>query len=168
MKNRRNLLTTVVATAALGSAALFAPAASAGSDVAWSLSFGGPGFGVNVAQPAYGGYYGAPYRPYYRPVVVAPPVYYRPAPVVYRPVVVAPRPVVVAPRPAYYAPAAVVYGPRGYAPASVRTADFMRPESAGNHGQLARQRTHESEFSYKCSGAFPTDEGQLSGRCCTP
>lgn len=108
MKNRRALFSTVLGTAALGAAALFAPAASAGSDIAWSLSIGGPGYGLNVGQPAFGGYYGAPYRPYYRPVVVAPPVYYRPPPVVYRPVVVAPRPV-------YYAPAPVVYGPRGYA-----------------------------------------------------
>ena len=125
MKNRRNALTAVVATAALSAAALFAPAASAGSDVAWSLSFGGPGYAVNVGQPAYGGYYGAPYRPYYRPVVVAPRVYYRPAPVVYRPVVVAPRPV-------YYAPAPVVYGPRGYAP--VRPA----PRHYGGYGDYDR------------------------------
>ena len=108
MKNARTVVSTLAGAVALGTAALFAPVASAGSDIAWSLSIGGPGYGVNVGQPAFGGYYGAPYRPHFRPIVVAPPVYYRPPPVVYRPVVVAPRPV-------YYAPAQVVYGPRGYA-----------------------------------------------------
>ena len=31
-----------------------------------------------------------------------------------------------------------------------------------------RQDTLESEFSYKCPGTFPTDDGRLSGRCFAP
>ena len=33
--------------------------------------------------------------------------------------------------------------------------------------QRQRKDSHESEFSYKSSGTFPTDAGRLSGRCCT-
>ena len=119
--NRTRIFTAAVGATLIGAATLFSSAASAGNNVAWSVSIGGPGFAVSAGQPVYGrgfvgpAYYGAPYRPYYRPyyrphyrpVVVAPPVVYRPyyAPVVApypayvpRPVVYAP-PVVVAPRP---------------------------------------------------------------------
>ena len=103
--NHRKIFAAAAASALIGATALFAPAASAG-DVAWSVSFGGPGFGITAGEPAYRGYQGggyrAPYRPYYRP--------YRPH---YRPIVVAP-PVVYAPRPIVYAP---YY--RGYTPAPV-------------------------------------------------
>jgi hypothetical protein len=63
---------------------------------------GGPGFAVNAGQP----YYGAPYRPSYRPH------YYRPAPVVYRPYY---RPYY-APRPVYVAPPVVYTQPYSYYP----------------------------------------------------
>jgi hypothetical protein len=110
--NRTRILTASVGTLLVGAASVFAPMASAGNNVGWSVSIGAPGFAVTAGQPAWGGYgqvgrpyYSAPYRPYYRPnyrpVVVAPPVAYRPW---YAPVV-AP-----APYP-YYAPRAVVYAP---------------------------------------------------------
>ena len=114
MIRRNALIASTVAILATG--AMFAPAASAGGNVAWSVSIGAPGFGIVAGQPAVGaGYYGAPYvpayrpyyRPAYRPVVVAPPVILRPAPIVYRPVVVPARRYVVAPTP-YYAPRAYV------------------------------------------------------------
>jgi hypothetical protein len=116
--NRTRILTAAAGTTLIGAAALFSSVASAGNNVAWSVSVGGPGFTVSAGEPAYGygrgfvspAYYGAPHRPYYTP-------YYRPH---YRPVVVAP-PVVYspyyAPYPAYapyrpyYAPR-VVYAPR--------------------------------------------------------
>ena len=101
------MLVAALGTAAVGAAALFSTAASAGGNVAWSVSVGAPGFAVSAGQPAY---YGAPYRPYYRP-------YYRPAPVVYRPYYYAPRPVYYAPRPVYYAPPVVYTQP--YYPAPV-------------------------------------------------
>ncbi len=110
MKHRK-IFATAAASAAIGAAALLAPAASAGN-VGWSVSIGGSGFGIVAGEPAYrGGHhyhsrYRAPYRPYYRP-------HYRPY---YRPVVVAP-PVVYAPRPIVYAPAPIVYPYRGYVPA---------------------------------------------------
>jgi len=117
--NRSRILSTTVATMLIGGTALFSSLAAAGNNVAWNVSIGGPGFAVTAGQPFYGArYYGAPYHPYYRsyyrPVVIAPPVYgpwyapvavapaypiYAPAPVVYAPpVVVARRPYV---RPAY-------------------------------------------------------------------
>ena len=104
--NRTKMLVAALGTAAVGAAAMYSTAASAGGNVAWSVSIGGPGYAVTAGQPAY---YGAPYRPYYRP-------YYRPAPVVYRPYYrpyYAPRPVVVAPpvvytQPYSYYPAPVV------------------------------------------------------------
>jgi hypothetical protein len=102
--NRTKMLVAALGTAAVGAAAMFSPAASAGSNVAWSVSVGGPGFAVTAGPPRY---YGAPYRPYYRPH------YYRPAPVVrpyYRPYY--------APRPVYYAPPTVVYS-QPYYPAPV-------------------------------------------------
>ena len=86
------MLVAALGTAAVGAAAMFSTAASAGGNVAWSVSVGAPGFAVSAGQP---GYYGAPYRPYYRPH------YYRPAPVAYRP---------------YYAPYRVVVPQPVYAP----------------------------------------------------
>jgi hypothetical protein len=113
----RNSILALAGTALLGAAALFPSPASAGGNVAWSVSVGGPGFAVTAGEP---GYFGAPYRPYYRPhfrpshrpVVIAPPVAYRPwygpafGPVPYR---------VYAPQPVVYGPAPVVVGPRPYA-----------------------------------------------------
>jgi hypothetical protein len=110
--NRRILLATALAgTLALGAAV--APAASA-SNVAWSVSIGGPGVAVSAGAPGYWGpgyrpYYNG-YRPYYRPAYVAPPVYAYPAPVYYTPYAYA-RPVVVAPRPVYRSP---YYAPYRY------------------------------------------------------
>jgi hypothetical protein len=98
------VLLAALGTAAVGAAAMFSTAASAGGNVAWSVSVGGPGFAVSAGQP----YYGAPYRPYYKPY------YYRPAPVVYRPYY---RPYYYAPRPVYYAPPVVYTQP--YYPAPV-------------------------------------------------
>lgn len=103
--NRTRILTTAVGTMLVGATALCSSVAAAGSNVAWSVSIGGPGFAVSAGQPVYGrAYYGGPYRPYYRPyyrpVVAAAPVY-RPW---YAPVAVA------APYPVY-APAPVVYAP---------------------------------------------------------
>ena len=107
--SRRTAFVATLAAILAGSVA-FAPAASA-SNVAWSVSVGGPGFVVSAGQPGYwGGYrgYGVGYGyPYYRP-------WYRPAaPVVYSaPVVpyayVAPR-VYVAPRRVYTRPPGVAY-----------------------------------------------------------
>lgn len=110
---RTKSFAAAVGTTLIASAALFANPAAAGSDVAWSVSVGGPGFAVSAGQP----FYGAPYRPYYRPIVVAPaPVVYRPwyGPVNYYapPVVYAPR--YVAPRP-HFAPRAYPVAVRPYA-----------------------------------------------------
>jgi hypothetical protein len=101
------LLMTAVGTAAIGAAALLSTPASAGGNVGWSVSVGGPGFAVTAGQPG-SRYYGAPYRPYYKPH------YYRPAPV-YRPYY---RPYY-APRPVYYAPPVVYTQPYSYYPAPV-------------------------------------------------
>ena len=113
----RRLLAAAVLGPALFAAAVCAPAASAGN-VAWSVSVGVPGFAVTAGGP---GYYGVPYRPYYRawsrPVLVPPPALYAIAPVTNpyigpAPVVVR-RPVVHAPR--FYVAAPVL--PRvGYGP----------------------------------------------------
>lgn len=106
--NRTRMLVAALGTTLVGAAAMFSTAASAGGNVAWSVSVGGPGFAVTAGQP---GFYGAPYRPYYRPYWRATPVVVRPY---YAPVrVVAPPPVVVAPRVVYaqpypYYPAPVV------------------------------------------------------------
>lgn len=106
LSSRRIAITTALAAALAGGIA-FAPAASA-SNVAWSVSVGGPGFSVSAAQPYWGGYrgYGYGYRyGYYRP-------WHRPvAPVVYPYGYVAPRPAYVVPRPVYYpAPVVNYYG----------------------------------------------------------
>lgn len=111
--NRTRIFTAAIGTTLIGAAALFSSVASAGGNVGWSVSVGGPGFVVSAGEPAYYGrgfvgpaYYGAPYRPYYRPyyrpIVVAPPVVYSPY--------YAPYPAYVPYRP-YYAPR-VVYAPR--------------------------------------------------------
>jgi hypothetical protein len=102
----KRFIVTAAAAALVAGAVAFAPTASA-SNVAWSVSVGGPGFAVTAGQPYWGGYgYGyhgyrhgyrhGYYRPWVRPVVVAPPVVY-------------PAPVYVAPRPVYVAPP--VYAP---------------------------------------------------------
>lgn len=103
----------VAAAATVGATALFPAAASAGGNVAWSVSVAAPGIAVSAGQP----FYGAPYRPYYRPY------HYRPAPVVYRPYyrpyrVVVPAPVVYAP------PSVVVPPPAGYPPPGVVPAPY--------------------------------------------
>ena len=110
----RNAKFAVLATVLAGAAAI-APTVASASNVAWSVSVGGPGFAVSAGAPAYGPGYGPGYG--YRP-------YYRPAPVVYRSYVPAyvpppvyvqrPRPVVYAPRPVYYAPPPVVIAPPPY------------------------------------------------------
>lgn len=109
MFRRAALVSAVVATFAAG--ALVSSPASAGSNVAWSVSVGVPGVGVSVGAP---GYWGPAYRPYYPYRVYAPaPVVY-PAPYVYpapvyRPArIYRPYPVAVAP------PRVVAYG--GYGP----------------------------------------------------
>ena len=91
----RTSLATAVGALGLAAAAFYAPAASA-DRVGFSVSVGGPGYALSVGNYGYGyGYYDywrpapvvvAPYAPYYRPyyprpVVVAPPVVYRPYPV---------------------------------------------------------------------------------------
>jgi len=105
--NRTRILTAVIGTTLIGAGALFSSVASAGGNVGWSVSIGGPGYVVSAVQPAYGPYYGAPYRPYYRPyyrpVVVAPPVVYS--------AYYAPNPTYGLRRPYYNAPR-VVYAPR--------------------------------------------------------
>ena len=97
MKLRTTIASTVGALA-LAAAAAYAPAASA-DRVGFNLTFGGPGYAVNVGNAGYGYYdhwraapvvvapyapYYRPYRPYYAPAVVPAPVYVRPYPV-YRP-----------------------------------------------------------------------------------
>ncbi|MCC6194109.1 MAG: hypothetical protein IT518_06525 [Burkholderiales bacterium] len=96
MSKRSHLLAAAAVTALVGAATLFSTAASAGGNVAWSVSIGGPGFAVSAGQP----YYSAPYRPYYKPYHFRPapayrPYYYPPRRVVYAP------PLVVAPAPYY-------------------------------------------------------------------
>jgi hypothetical protein len=108
LMNRTRNLVAALGTAAVGAAAMFSTAASAGGNVSWSVSVGGPGFAVAAGQP----YYGAPYRPYYRPYK---PYYHRPAPVVHRPYY---RPYY-APRPVYVAPRVVYTQPYAYYPAPV-------------------------------------------------
>ena len=118
---RKNVVAAAFAVAGL--AGVVAPPAVA-SNVAWSVSVGVPGFGVNAGQPAFGPSYGPGFRPVvvrsfgYRPVMVArpvfvsaPPVYFAPRPVFASRVVVAP-PVYFTPRPVY-APRVVVV-PRSY------------------------------------------------------
>jgi hypothetical protein len=102
---KRSKMLVAVGAALVGATALFSTAASAGGNVAWSVSIGGPGFAVSAGQP----YYGAPYRPYYKPYYT--PNYYRPVPV-YRPYY---RPYY-APRPVVYAPPRVVVAPTPYYP----------------------------------------------------
>ncbi len=102
----KRILVSTLGTLCIGSAALFANAATAGGNVGWSVSIGGPGFVVNAGQPAFAGPVGvAPWRPvgrpHFRPVVVPRPVYVRPR---FAPVFVPP-PV------RFYAPARVVYAP---------------------------------------------------------
>jgi hypothetical protein len=106
--SRRTVIVATLAAVLAGSVA-FAPTATA-SNVAWSVSVGGPGFVVSAGQPGYwNGYrgYGAGYgygyrhyRPWYRPV----------APIVYSPyyAYAAPR-VYAAPRPVYVQPPVVDY-----------------------------------------------------------
>ncbi len=53
--NRTRIVTATVGTLLVGAAALFSSIASAGGNVAWSVSVGGPGFAVNVGGPGYGG-----------------------------------------------------------------------------------------------------------------
>lgn len=98
MKSTR-ILNAAIGTLLVATAAAFAPAASANGNVGWSVSIGVPGLAVTAGQPAFGPWFGAPFRPVGRSVVVAPPVVYRPwlTPV---PVVVPYR--VYAPRPAFY------------------------------------------------------------------
>ena len=108
--SRRAAVIASIAFAFAGGIA-FAPAASA-SNVAWSVSVGGPGFAVSAGQPGYWhgyrgygyGYGYARYRPWYRPVA---PIVYA-APVVY-PYAYAPRRVYVAPQPVYVPPVAPYY-----------------------------------------------------------
>ncbi len=100
------------------------PIAAHASNVAWSVSIGGPGFAVTAGQPAFGSPFigppvvGAPWRPAFRPRFAARPIV-APAPVVYRPWVV-PAPVAVrpwvVPAPvavrAWVVPAPIVVAPR--------------------------------------------------------
>ena len=51
--NRIKMLAAALGTAAVGAAAMFSPAASAGSNVAWSVSVGGPGFAVTAGEPGW-------------------------------------------------------------------------------------------------------------------
>lgn len=108
--SHRKITAAIAAAAVAGGLSLSAGTASA-SNVAWSVSIGGPGYAVTAgapyrSYPAYwGGYYARPYVPVVRP-------YYRPYyPVVYAPPVVYPRVVYRAP---YYAAPRVVIGWRGY------------------------------------------------------
>jgi hypothetical protein len=90
----------VLAIAVAGLAAI-ATLPAAASNVAWSVSVGGPGFAVNAGQPAFGPAFGPGFRPGFRPVVVRP-YGFRPV-VVARPAWVA-RPVFVSAPPVYFAP----------------------------------------------------------------
>ncbi len=108
---RRSVLT--VAIAGLAAAAL--PAAA--SNVAWSVSVGGPGFAVSAGQPAYGPVYSPGFRPGFHPIarpfaprVLVRPIGFRPV-VVARPAWVSP-PVFVAPQPVFFAPRPVFFAPR--------------------------------------------------------
>lgn len=118
---KRLLARTALAGATFAAALAVLPAAA--SDVAWSVSIGGPGYAFNVGAPAVWGYAPphrhGPNRPHYRPghrpwpvPAFAPPIVY-PVPVapllypiVYAPVpplrVLAPR--VVVPAPYFVAP----------------------------------------------------------------
>ncbi len=91
--NLRTTIASAVGALALSAAAAYAPAASA-DRVGFNLTFGGPGYAVNVGNAGYGHY------DYWRPapVVVAPyaPYYHRPYRSYY-----APAPVVVRPYPVY-------------------------------------------------------------------
>ena len=89
----RTTLASAVGALALAAAAAYAPSAAA-DRVGFNLTFGGPGYAVNVGNAGYGYYdYGYDYwRP--APVVVVPPyTYYRPYRPYYAPVVVRPYPV---------------------------------------------------------------------------
>jgi hypothetical protein len=124
--NRRYLPVAALCGGLLAAAA-FVPTAQAGN-VAWGVSIGLPGFGVVAGQPGYyggRGYYGGPYRPYYRPwyraAVVAPPVAYVAPPVAYY----APAPVVYAPRRVVYGPTPLPYVYPGYgAPTNPYTSSY--------------------------------------------
>ena len=97
------------AAGAVAAAALFgASAASARSDVSWSVGINTPGISLGVAAPTYY----APPPVYYAPpqVYAPPPVYYRPAPPVYY----RPAPVYYAPPPVYYRPAPGYYRGHGH------------------------------------------------------
>lgn len=107
---KRTHILAAAFAATLVAAAALAPGTSSASNVAWSVSIGGPGFAVSAGQPAYvdAPIVGAPFRPHWRPafrrVAVAPPL-------VVRPWLAAPAPVFV-PRPVFVAPAPVLVGPR--------------------------------------------------------
>ncbi len=116
----RLLARTTLAGAAFAAALAAVPAAA--SDVAWSVSIGGPGYALNVGAPMAWGYAppyrNGPYRPNYRPG-------YRPLPVpVYAPPVVYPAPPVALPYPIVYAPAPRVVVPAPY---------FVAPYRHGHH-----------------------------------
>jgi len=125
---RTRIFAATVATVLIGAGALSSSVASASNNVGWSVSIGAPGFAVTAGQPAFGpgyatpAYYGAPFRPYFRPhlrrVVVAPPIVYNPW---YAPVVSAVPFPAYAPRAAFYAPPVVV-APRRLVAAPVRFA----------------------------------------------
>ena len=119
----RTRLIAAAGTALIGAAALVSSTASAGGNVAWSVSVGGPGFAVTAGEPGYAGvahrrFHRTHFRPHHRPVIFAAPVAYRPW---YVPVVVpvpyrahAPRPVVYGPPPVFVAPTPYAVGPRSY------------------------------------------------------
>ena len=119
----RARLIAAAGTALIGAAALVSSAASAGGNVAWSVSVGGPGFAVTAGEPGYAGVAYRPFhrphlRPHHRPVIVAAPVAYRPW---YVPVVVpvpyrahAPRTVVYGSPTVAVAPTAYGVAPRPY------------------------------------------------------
>ena len=98
----RTSIASAVGALALATAAAYAPPASA-DRVGFNVTFGGPGYAVNVGNAGFGYYdswrpapvvvapyapynrpYRSYYRPYYAPVVVPAPVVVRPYPV-YRP-----------------------------------------------------------------------------------
>ena len=86
--NLRTRIASAVGAIALAGAVAYAPAASA-DRIGFNLTFGGPGYAVNVGNAGYGyGYYDywrpapvyvAPYTTYYQPYYYAPVV--RPYPV---------------------------------------------------------------------------------------
>jgi hypothetical protein len=123
----RSTIASAAGALALAAAAAYAPAASA-DRLGFNVTFGGPGYAVNVGNVGYGFGYDTYYRP--APVVVAPYVPYAPYGYYGRPY-----------RPAYVVPAPVVRPYPVYRPYYVDRPYSQRHGRPGGHGHN-RHRNH--------------------------